>query len=135
MNKQRLLNVAKALRESPNPGAFTMMAFQECGTPACALGHYAARTDLQDAFELGEVWGIVPRGKRDEYGNLSTTLCYAGEEVCAHFDISEGQATQLFSDGENDPDDSERYIPVGCGNPRNAIEAAEYIERFVERNS
>jgi hypothetical protein len=86
---------------------------------------------LQDAFELGGVWGIVPRGQREAYQNLSKTLCYAGEEVCEHFEITVEQATELFSDGEDDPDYSEHYIPVGCGNPKNAIEAAEYIERFV----
>ena len=128
MNKERLLNVAKALREAPNPTAFTMATFQECGTPACALGHYAARQDLQTAFELGEIWGIVPRGQRDEYGNRSMTLEYAGTEVCEHFGITHVQATELFADGGE-------HTPVGCGNPNNAIEAAEYIERFVAENS
>lgn len=47
MNKERLLNVAKALRESTTPPDLFTMRFvmRECGTPACALGHYAARGD------------------------------------------------------------------------------------------
>ena len=58
--RQRLLNVVRALRESPKPKAFSMdwygygpnEAFP-CGTPQCALGHYAAREDLQDFLRLG----------------------------------------------------------------------------------
>lgn len=132
MNKERLLNVAKALRESPNPAEFSMGTYQSCGTPACALGHYAARQDLQDDFELGEKFGIAPRGARSAYDIRGDTLTYCGREVCSHFGITEGQATQLFADGDPDEDEGSG-IPVGCGNPINAVAAAEYIEHFVER--
>src|SRR6187551_2522759 len=48
---KRLMNVAKALRESPNAGRFDMGCYIHsgseeegeknwCGSPACALGHY-----------------------------------------------------------------------------------------------
>jgi hypothetical protein len=53
----RLLNVAKALRDAAEAKKFFCMrdiaiVRDDCGTPACALGHYAARRDLQATFEL-----------------------------------------------------------------------------------
>jgi hypothetical protein len=114
MNKERLLNVAKALRESPKPRAFKMADFHSCGTPHCAIGHYAARRDLQQFFQLSRkhwspmvgVWGAthVP--------------CEIWPHYEAHFGITHQQAGELFS-----------YY--GCGRAETAIAAAEYIERFV----
>jgi hypothetical protein len=131
MNKERLLNIAKALRESPAPEKFTMDAIvhSACNTPACALGHYAARTDLQAAFVLRpHVWGMYAADR----GPASEFLRYDGPEVCKHFDITPTQACELFKDSEEDDDGNE--LPCGCGGAKTAIEAAEYIERFVERN-
>jgi hypothetical protein len=124
MHKERLLNVAKALRESKNPEDFSMAAYAHCGTPACALGHYAARTDLQDAFKL-----IAGSGglylKEAVSPHLSSGLYCAGAAVCEHFG-----AIELFHDGDEDCDGNV-ITPVGCGNPATALAAAEYIERFV----
>jgi hypothetical protein len=110
MNKERLLNVAKALRESPNPDLFTMARYGfDCGTPACALGHYAARPDLQDFFKLKQN-GMLVLTENDE-------VPY-GEDEMEHFGIDEKQAAELFG-------------TEGCGNAQTPIEAAEYIEQFV----
>ncbi len=112
MNKERLLNVAKALREAPEPEKFTMIQFVHlapeggCGSPACALGHYAFRQDLQSAFT------------QDTFGPQSGIGC-ASEEVLVHFGITEMQACQLF--------DSR-----GCDDANTPTEAADYIEKFVE---
>jgi hypothetical protein len=114
MNRERLLNVAKALRESPKPKAFYMGSYaRSCGTPACAFGHYAARPDLQSAFTL-------------EGGH---PIDFAGHEVfhdsglsAHHFGLERRQLCELFDDG-------------GCGGARTAIQAAEYIETFVARHT
>lgn len=112
MNKERLLNVVKALRESPVPEKFTMHRFvymttaNECGSPACALGHYAFRQDLQSAFT------------RDTFGPQSGVGC-ASECVLEHFHITEQQACQLFDS-------------CGCDSAKTPNEAADYIEKFVE---
>jgi hypothetical protein len=130
MNKERLLNVAKALRESPNPAAFSMEQIYSCGSPCCALGHYAARPDLQQTFTIN----------RDQWGFRLLTqeptawLKFDGDEVCEHFGISEQQARQLFRDSNSD-DTEDSYLPCGCGGAQTAIEAAEYIQRFVAENS
>lgn len=112
MNKERLLNVAKALRESPSPHMFTMVHYgHACGTPACALGHYAARTDLQDAFELTQSGFLVTTDAGDgRHRTLFKTL--------EHFGINNDQENNLFG-------------LRGCAEARTPIEAAEYIERFV----
>lgn len=114
IHKTRLLNVAKALRESPEPAYFTMSFYgHSCNTPACALGHYAARGDLQDTFILdsdGDV-ALMESGVMVGFSGLPTR---------DHFDISRGEAYELFD-------------VAGCGGAKTADQAAEYIERFVER--
>jgi hypothetical protein len=116
VNKERLLNVARALRESPNPDQFNMSWFaNHCGTPACAFGHYAARADLQSAFEL--------RPKSDDlvWQKGGDDFVFVGAAaMLEHFDITKAQATELFCED-------------GCKYALTAIEAAEYIEAFVAR--
>jgi hypothetical protein len=120
VNKDRLLNVARALRESPKPEAFYMGEYaQDCGTPACALGHYAHRVDLQDVFMLRDNLVFLCGAPIDAW---ETHYDYYDDDVCDHFGISVGQACELFSAN-------------GCGHAKTAIEAAEYIENFVERHS
>jgi len=82
-----------------------------CGTPACALGHYAARGDLQDAFRLDNRGFLVHLGDETPY-----------EMELRHFAIDGDQEDELFS-------------AMGCGDAKTTIEAAEYIERFVAEYS
>lgn len=131
LHQKRLLNVAKALRESENPKAFDMTYFFhgdsgtlahnnvqvtnfECGTPACALGHYADRTDLQRSF------------RNDlQRKTLVSTRCgylveYMGTAVNRHFGITADEAVDLFG-------------PSGCGGARGPRAAARFIELFVAK--
>lgn len=113
MNTVNVLNVARALRESPNPERFTMKFFGfGCGTPACALGHYAARRDLQDVLSLTPTGGL---------GLADGTPAFDGWDepvVHEHFGLDYQDLRNLFS-------------PWGCGGATTALEAAEYIEHFV----
>lgn len=115
MNKERLLNVSRALRESKNPELFTMARYGHgCGTPGCALGHYAARRDMQSDFILtnrGDLEASVEG--LNEYQTVTAAL--------RHFDIDREQEEKLF--GSN-----------GCGNAKTPNEAAGFIEQFVESN-
>ena len=107
---ERLRNVVKALRESPSPEEFTMEHYAwDCGTPGCALGHYAYRTDLQDAFFLDESGTIQTAGR----GCLISTSCF-------HFGITAQEEIELFSS-------------KGCGVANTAEQAALYIENFIQR--
>lgn len=116
MNSERLLNVAKTLREAAHNELFTMRRYvHDCGTPACAIGHYAARADLQSIIRIDH--GSILYVATDEDGQ-SEIADYDDDQMCEHFGISEGQAHELFS-GD------------GCGKAKTPIEAAEYIERFV----
>lgn len=113
MNKERLLKVAQALRESPKPSEFTMERFgQDCGTPCCALGHYAFRKDLQSEFCL------TSTGNVGAVGGSKRTLWIDSEQIMRHFDITIGQSQDLFGDD-------------GCDCASTPEMAAEYIERFV----
>lgn len=116
MNKERLLNVAKACRETKFPDDFTMAKFgHSCNTPACALGNYAVRNDLQRTFKLNKK-GELRRRNRDGFVGIDDDV------VLNHFGITHDQSNELFA-------------PYGCANAITPNEAAEYIERFVERNS
>lgn len=81
-----------------------------CGTPACALGHYAA--DKRSPFEIVEHLLTY----KDE------TIYVDGAEVRMHFHINSGEAMDLFSEN-------------GCNNAYSPQEAADYIEDFVERRT
>lgn len=123
MNKERLLNVAKALRESKNPNEFCMARHvNACGTPACAFGHYAARSDLQSWFTINtttDPYRFPDQGVYVVVGGEAVSICYDHEIVHTHFDLDKETIEQLFSQR-------------GCNWAGTAIEAAEYIERFVE---
>lgn len=125
---QRLLNVARALRESPNPDKFDMVKYgHPCGTPACALGHYAARRDLQDAFGLRAL-----STSRDLYvTHDGLTTWYDDFDVREHFrlDTYDDDEEEGWSEAE------ELFGGRGCGGAKTAIEAAEYIEAFVARRT
>lgn len=122
MHADRLLNVAKALRESPSPDDFTMKAeVNVCGTPACAWGHYFFRTDLQSDFEpirLGD--GRVSSYALHKATGEECTFCSV--PTLDHFGITIDQAHELFS-------------ITGCNDAETPTEAAEYIERFVARHT
>jgi hypothetical protein len=120
---KRLLNVARALRESRAPQNFTMCKFGDslCGTPACALGHYAVRKDLQKAFALiyDGYSGAALRSR--QYIN-GPDIGYNNAIVCKHFGIDWNEAAALFS-------------MHGCDYAHTPIAAAEYIERFVRERT
>src|SRR5262245_7142093 len=119
MNKlqaRRLMNVARACRESESPKDFTMARFTNtCGTPGCALGHYVARTDLQrimvEVYHAGIPWPVL-RDNRDR------AVDYDSPETRRHFGLDSEALTELFS-------------PWGCGRASTSGQAARYIERFV----
>jgi hypothetical protein len=127
VNKGRLLNAVKALRESTRPDLFTMdryvydWSYMErcggenlCGTPGCVLGHYASRRDLQDFLLIDSRYFL--RYAKYEY----RSVIFDDRPVCNHFDITEDEADLLFG-------------PRGCNNARTSIEAADFIEEFVRR--
>ena len=117
MNTERLKNVIKAIRERKEEAHFDMRWWIQCGSPACALGHYASRTDLQEAFVLTSTEvepAVVDTNHRSFFG-------FTAE----HFDITKQEALDLFRSD-------------GCGqvgiNSVTAKEAIEYIEDFISRH-
>jgi hypothetical protein len=128
---RRLLNVAKALRESPAPEKFVMHAYgitNGCDTPACALGHYASRRDLQHTFMLVKradvssdprlLWVMPVK----EILGFNAFGAFRSKQVRDHFDISEYDGNVLFG-------------VYGCGQATTPEHAADYIERFVADRS
>ena len=130
----RLVNVADALRDAhaeewhfdmanygyhqsyvayTNRKQYDGLVEKGCGTPSCAIGHYAVRNDLQDKFMLTQ-WGSL------HVITENTHRCRLGREIESHFGITHEEEAELFETS-------------GCGNAETALEAAEYIEDFVER--
>lgn len=145
IHKERLLNVAKALREEAarrkaNPprnsgDRFNMECFaNQCGSPGCALGTYAHRADLQSAFRIaklaGGTWWVVDAEgeqvyvdgpERDPDTDELHGESYASRSIKEHFGLTDEQAAELF-------------WMTGCGNAQTEHEAADYIEAFVARD-
>lgn len=84
----------------------------KCGTPACAIGHYAVRRDLQRSFALDKGGDLVD--------NNGYSVMHDSYQSLKHFGIDYDEAEELF--------DSD-----GCGNASTALAAAKYIENFIER--
>lgn len=123
IHAQRLLDVARATRETSVPDNFTMRYFGDCGSPACALGNYAVRRDLQRVFYLGKLPGSSTRLfllSVADNGLVSCLVSCNEGLVQRHFGISEAEAVELFSG-------------VGCGHAQTPEAAAAYIEAFVAR--
>lgn len=97
MNKPRLEKLIVALKDAKAKD-FTMhcyVASWKCNTPACVLGHYASRRDLQRAFTL-------------------QTVSRYDATVNEHFGITDEQNEALFSPGgcgdAQTPAQARRYI-------------------------
>lgn len=110
---RRLLKVARALREGKRR-SFNMESYaNECGTPACAIGHYASRRDLQRYFSLSELGSLLCGDEAVGFDDY---------EVTSHFGISIDEAYELFD-------------AAGCGAATTPIAAARYIEKFVKERA
>jgi hypothetical protein len=116
----RLRKVVQALREVPREqkSKFTMVCFvHSCGTPGCALGHFAARRDLQRAFKIVKSVGRHGQPIARAYYRGDWDLLYASRD---YFGLSCTEAEDLFG-------------TRGCGDAKTPIQAARYIERFIKK--
>jgi hypothetical protein len=124
LHAQRLLNVARACRESPFADKFTMRRHvTPCGTPACAFGNYAARPDLQSEYTIE----LTPSHDGQFYANEGVKwrghpCTYDDQIVRDHFGLEYEEIEELFGE-------------LGCGKAKTNIQAAEYIERFVAQRT
>lgn len=140
-----LMKVVRALRESEYPKLFAMDSYvwarnetwfsgnetavkelekieergkeeEFCGTPACALGHFASRTDLQRILKV----------VRDPKNGTASMSMY-GSDVPDDWDMDAVNEYFGISHEEHD----ELFGGEGCGNAKTAKQAAKYIEEFV----
>lgn len=87
----------------------------QCGTPACALGHYAAATPERWGMHKSATDGrLYPRLK----GHAWTATVW--DHTTIDFGLTEQESSELF-DGQ------------GCGRATSPKEAATYIRNFVHR--
>jgi hypothetical protein len=104
-----ILDTADALHRKRGEPTYNQEDYaHSCGSPACALGHYAANTR---GFKLDRQWYEYFREDK-----LFTWDCGADEE----FGLSYSEAMELF------------YYN-GCGEAKTAKQAAKYIRSFVKR--
>lgn len=130
MRTDRLLLVARALRESDRPQAFCMSRIHTCGTANCAFGHYVARRDLQQVFQfpLGDCADRIYEHTHGNTNNMilqgvwgaTTEIGIWRRAIMDHFGLNFDQTELIFG-------------PHGCNDAETAEQAAEYIERYVDR--
>lgn len=122
IQRKRFVNLIKAVEEGAKKSTkFNMRTWGHpsfddlsCGTPACALGHYADRRDLQKTFILN-TRGTLCLRSTDEPIHLSGTI------VSKHFGITLKEELELF--------DSR-----GCGNAgTNRQAAVNYLKKFLAK--
>jgi hypothetical protein len=129
MNTERLLLAVRAIEEAEHPERFAMAgyihgpdpygALQEypkawCGSPACILGHLAAREDLQDFFKAQDM-SLVYNTPIDEWSNY---VSFTDARLSAWFGLTSGEMLELFGS-------------EGCGGATTVEEASEYIKQFI----
>lgn len=147
MNKtqaHRLLNVARSLRESKNPKLFDMRKYvwgdnlflfgieeddvkktadvNFCGTPSCAIGHFAGRRDLQKLLKIGHAINLSDPSKpgpMEVQDNDGNKVMVQDELLQNYFGLGVDDLDQLFG-------------AHGCGSAKTPKDAAKYIERFVK---
>lgn len=116
MNRKNFEKLLRANREAP-ADVFNMAQIcgtpTACGTPACLLGNYALRTDIQHTFKT------QAERRLQLLDAEGTSLWIDDARVCEHFDISRKQAERLF--GRD-----------GCNNAGTDLDAAlAYVEHFM----
>ena len=114
LGNERLLKLAAILdvadaehRKKKEPTYDQTEIVHPCGTPACAVGHWAAANP--------DRWQI-----RNECTYLKGSRLGPISAVCEEFVISDDEYRELFG-------------MSGCGEAKTAKQAAKYIRRFVKR--
>lgn len=117
IGKKRLLKLADILdaadaqhRAKKEPTYDQTRISHDCGTPACAIGHWAGFSNGR--VKRDRTTGFVSLRDDDE-----TSIVGIAE---SEFGIDEYQSDELF----------ESY---GCGGAKTAKQAARYIRKFVRR--
>lgn len=117
VGERRLLKLADILdtadadhKVKKKPTYDQMQITHDCGTPACAIGHWIRSTRGRIILTSDDVLKHA-----EVFGSEGTSAVGAAE-----FRITPGQAHELFG-GD------------GCGSAKTAKEAARYIRRFVKR--
>lgn len=118
--RQRLLNAAQSVLDYDHsedrivPGEIYMGSYiKPCGAPACVLGHYCAREDLQDDFSV-RYRGIISRNANPNDNSLG----FDSIEVRRHFDLRFDESHAIFGE-------------YGCRNARHPEQVSEFIRDFV----
>lgn len=122
LNRENFRKLIQSTREA-HTATFNMETYaSECGTPACVLGNYANRTDLQSEYRLDG------RNIKDSEGLVTH---FYDADVHDHFGITDDDAHDLFDvDGcglkDRDTDEDGDYI----GDPITRNQAVAYLEAF-----
>lgn len=110
---QRFRNLIKTMAELRTP--IDMSRVHICGTPSCALGHYAAREDMQTTFYLGGLQGL-----RAARASPYCSIHFNDSLVLNEFGITSEDAEFLF--GPVDEHGEARVVTPS--------EVVEYLTKF-----
>lgn len=134
MNREHMMVLVQANREMEHPERFTMETYvhnewhiarehlpmEWCGTPACLLGNFGARSDLQPllCIKSGELEWCQSSEK--EYNDMEFMYVrYSDPRLLEYFDITEDEAADLLG-------------PEGCDGAKTRDEALDYVESMMK---
>ncbi len=105
-----ILDVADRQHRANNEPRYKQGIFVHgCGTPACALGHWAFNNQSRWKFDDG----TYPMLRNCDYG-------WCGDGAVKEFGITHAEVCEIFGSD-------------GCDGAKTAKQAAKYIRKFVKR--
>jgi hypothetical protein len=109
----RILDTADELHQVKGEPLYTQEFYMHtCGSPACALGHWA--------YHNQDRWGFFATGSLPRLKGLEDSTSMQSAQM--EFDLCPEEARELFE-------------IEGCGYAKTAAEAAAYIRQFVENRA
>lgn len=113
-----ILDKADALHKKRMEPSYRQLYYSHpCGTPACALGHWAAnnprRWEMRGRYPGSELVPFLGKGHNAIYGNESAEIEFSLDSIDAY---------DLFG-------------MSGCDSAKTAKQAAAYIRKFVAKRS
>lgn len=107
-----LYNADRKHKMNDEPAYYQKMYVHACGTPACALGHYAMTPEARDrGWSLSNLDNLRFRG---------FLISYPDPQVLNEFGLTLDESFKLFG-------------TQGCGKAKSARQASLYIRKFLKK--
>lgn len=125
-----ILDTADAEHRKKKEPVYNQMSMDHlCGTPACALGHWAFNNPRRWRYERIALPAVSWMDSK--VPEFYVEVCLKARQSGSAWRLSFSEAANDF--GITDMQADELFSGEGCGNARTAKQAARYIRKFVKR--